>query len=192
MVGSLGLGSSMYVFKKYIYGEKSYLGTDLFKNGIKETYKTSLICSFFVGVIMLLMNMNVYGLIAYGLPNVYIVISSVVEGLILIYALFILFYSITSETIYTLKIKLTLKNSLIFGGYLYPKNLLVFIPTFAWIVCYYIFTNVFFQAFTLMIFLFFGAGLLSLTWTTYCLSIFNRYINMENDVVINDRHYGKD
>lgn len=189
MLGFLGLGSSMYVFKKFLYGEKVYLWSDLFKRGIRETFRSTLLCSFIIGVIMLLININVYGLIAYEFPNAYIVVSSVIEGLILIYAFFVLFFAAISDTIYPLKLGAMLKNSLIFAASLFFKNLLVFIPTFAWIVCYYLFTNIFFQAFSLMVFLFFGAGLFSSIWTTYCLSVFDKYINKKNGVTINERYY---
>lgn len=189
MLGCLGLGSSMYVFKKYIYGEKVYLWSDLFVRGIRETFRSSLICSFIIGLIMLLMNVNVYGLVAYGFSNAYIVFSSIIEGVILIYAFFVFFFATVSDTTYSLKIGSMLKNSLIFGGSLFFKNLVVFIPTFAWIICYYFFTNIFFQAFSLMVFLFFGCGLFSSIWTTYCLSVFNKYINKKNDVKINERDY---
>ena len=189
MLGCLGFGSSMFVFKKYIYGEKAYLVSDFFKNGIKATYKASLLWSFILGLISLLISFNVYGLTAYEFPKLYIVITSIIEGLVFILVFFIYFFCVCSETIYDLPFGNATKNSLLFSGILYGKNLLVFISTFAWIVCYYLFTNIFFQGFSLLVFFFIGAGVLSLVWTTYCLYIFNKYINRIKGVTINNRDY---
>ncbi len=189
MLGALFMGAGAHVIRKWFYGEPTRLVRDFFREGFVQTWKSSLLGGFVLGLGILLVIFDVSYLDLMGFPPVATVILGIFQGLVLLFVLHMTIFAVASETVYKLDLWPRIKNSALFGGVLYLPSIGVDIITLALPVCYIVFVNLYFQIFCVLIFLFIGSALFVLIWFAYAQWAFHRYVNKRRNIRINNRDY---
>lgn len=118
MLGALFMGAGAHVIRKWFYGEPTQLVRDFFKEGFAQTWKTSLLGGFVLGLGILLVIFDVSYLDLMSFPPVATVILGIVQGLVPLFvlytAIFTAIFAVAFDTVYKLNLWPRIKNSALF------------------------------------------------------------------------------
>ena len=114
MLGALFMGAGAHVIRKWFYGEPTQLVRDFFKEGFAQTWKTSLLGGFVLGLSILLVIFDVSYLDLMSFPPVATVILGIVQGLVLLFVLHTAIFAVAFDTVYKLNLWPRIKNSALF------------------------------------------------------------------------------